>query len=144
MVVYFGLNHRIGNVSYYDSTGQSEYSFTKPYSEQTAQVIDEEVSKMVESAYERAKKIITENKDKLIKLGDLLLEKEVIFREDLESIFGKRPYEPEGESKAEQNIEAAHPEPGDTHPEEHHDPNEGNPPVDPAGNPDPGNSSIQA
>lgn len=101
MVVFFGLNKRIGNVSYYDSTGQSEYSFSKPYSEQTARVIDEEVSKLVESAYERAKKILTDNKVMLIKLGDLLLEKEVIFREDLESIFGKRPFEQEEASGEE-------------------------------------------
>lgn len=107
MVVYFGLNKRIGNVSYYDSTGQSEYSFTKPYSEHTSQVIDEEVSKLVELAYQRAKKILIENKDKLIKLGDLLLEKEVIFKEDLEHVFGKRPYETGAETMAEKNIEAA-------------------------------------
>lgn len=144
MVVYFGLNQRIGNVSYYDSTGQSEYSFTKPYSEQTAQVIDEEVSKMIELAYQRAKKIISENKDKLIKLGDLLLEKEVIFREDLEIIFGKRPYEVEGESKAEQNIEAVHPEPEDTHPDEHNHNNDGNPPMKPTETSDPANPSTQA
>ncbi len=107
MVVFFGLNKKIGNVSYYDSTGQSEYAFNRPYSERTAQVIDEEVSKLVEEAYERAKKILTENKDKLIKLGNLLLEKEVIFREDLEHIFGKRPFEPEFETLAEKNIEAS-------------------------------------
>ncbi|MFO7978069.1 MAG: ATP-dependent zinc metalloprotease FtsH [Bacteroidales bacterium] len=92
MVVYFGLNKRIGNISYYDSTGQNEYSFTKPYSEKTAQAIDEEISAIIESAYERAKKILSENRDKLIQLGDLLLEKEVIFKEDLEHIFGKRPF----------------------------------------------------
>jgi cell division protease FtsH len=118
MVVYFGLNKRIGNVSYYDSTGQSEYSFTKPYSEHTSQVIDEEVSKLVESAYQRAKEIITENKDKLIQLGDLLLEKEVIFKEDLEHIFGKRPFEPEAETLVEQNIESASQPPADANPKD--------------------------
>ena len=92
MVVYFGLNKRIGNISYYDSTGQNEYNFTKPYSEKTAQIIDEEVSKLIESAYQRAKQILEENREKLIKLGDLLLEKEVIFKEDLEAIFGKRRF----------------------------------------------------
>ncbi len=92
MVVYFGLNKRIGNISYYDSSGQNEYSFTKPYSEKTAQAIDEEISAIIESAYERAKKILSENREKLIQLGDLLLEKEVIFKEDLEHIFGKRPF----------------------------------------------------
>ncbi len=92
MVVYFGLNKKVGNVSYYDSSGQSEYAFTKPYSEKTAEVIDKEVSNLVESAYQRARNILLENKDKLEKLANLLLEKEVIFREDLESIFGKRPF----------------------------------------------------
>lgn len=109
MVVYFGLNKRIGNVSYYDSSGQSEYSLTKPFSERTAQVIDEEVSKLVEMAYERAKTILTENKEKLVKLGDLLLEKEVIFREDLEHIFGKRPFGQEVETVAKPVAETAEP-----------------------------------
>ncbi len=103
MVVYFGLNRRIGNVSYYDSTGQSEYTFTKPYSENTAQKIDEEVSELVEQAYKRAKDILAEQKEKLIMLGDLLLEKEVIFREDLEKIFGKRPF-PDPEHSKEQEV----------------------------------------
>ncbi len=95
MVVYFGLNSKIGNISYYDSTGQSEYSFTKPYSERTAVIIDREISNIVESAYQRAKNILSENKEKVTKLARVLLEKEVIFREDLEAIFGKRPYEEE-------------------------------------------------
>lgn len=95
MVVYFGLNDKIGNISFYDSTGQSEYSFTKPYSEKTALIIDEEISKLVENAYERAKNILSENKDKVSKLAKVLLEKEVIFKEDLEEIFGKRPFEEE-------------------------------------------------
>jgi ATP-dependent metalloprotease FtsH len=93
MIVYFGLNKAIGNVSYYDSTGQQEYSFTKPYSEATAEVIDAEVKKIIELAYERAKTILTENKDKLVRLAEILLKKEVIFREDLEHIFGKRKFE---------------------------------------------------
>lgn len=93
MVVYFGLNKAIGNVSYYDSTGQQEYSFTKPYSESTAQTIDVEIKKIIDQAYERAKKILLENKDKLEQLADILLKKEVIFREDLEHIFGKRAFE---------------------------------------------------
>jgi cell division protease FtsH len=95
MVVYFGLNKKIGNISYYDSTGQSEYSFQKPYSEKTAEVIDQEISKLLESAYERAKKVLIENKVKLENLAKVLLEKEVIFREDLEEIFGKRPFDEE-------------------------------------------------
>ena len=91
MIVYFGLNKTIGNVSYYDSTGASEYSLTKPFSETTAQTIDKELSELVEKAYQRAKTILLENKAKLEILAKRLLEKEVIFREDLEEIFGKRP-----------------------------------------------------
>ena len=92
MITIYGLNDRIGNISYYDSSGQSEYSFTKPYSEKTAQVIDEEVSKMIEEAYIRTKEILEANEDKLITLAELLLEKEVIFKEDMTKIFGKRPF----------------------------------------------------
>ena len=91
MVAYYGLNPRIGNISYYDSTGQ-EYSFNKPFSEQTAQVIDEEIHKLIEDAYVRAKQILLEHKEGLQQLAELLLEREVIFREDVESIFGKRPW----------------------------------------------------
>jgi AFG3 family protein len=97
MVVYFGLNKKIGNISYYDSTGQTEYAFQKPYSEKTAEVIDFEVRELIETAYERARKLILENKDKVESLAKLLLEKEVIFREDLENIFGKRPFDKEDE-----------------------------------------------
>jgi ATP-dependent metalloprotease FtsH len=97
MVVYFGLNKKIGNISYYDSTGQTEYAFQKPYSEKTAEVIDFEVRELIETAYERARNLIIENKDKVESLAKLLLEKEVIFREDLENIFGKRPFDKEDE-----------------------------------------------
>jgi len=93
MVTMYGLNERVGNVSYYDSSGQSEYTFGKPYSERTAQTIDEEVSKLIELQYVRAKRILTENKDKLTALATQLLEKEVIFKEDLEKIFGDRPFQ---------------------------------------------------
>ena len=93
MVVFYGLNPKIGNISYYDSTGQQDYNFTKPYSESTSKTIDEEISKLVESAYERAKKILSENKDKIEQLAAVLLEKEVIYREDLEKVFGKRQWE---------------------------------------------------
>jgi len=93
MVVYFGLNKKLGNISYYDSTGQQEYALTKPYSENTAEIIDIEVGKIIEVAYARAKKIILDNKDKVAELAHLLLEKEVIFREDVEKIFGKRLYD---------------------------------------------------
>ncbi|MBE0662749.1 MAG: ATP-dependent zinc metalloprotease FtsH [Bacteroidales bacterium] len=93
MVTYFGLNEKIGNISFYDSSGQQEYMLGKPYSEATAQTIDEEVSIMIKKAFERAKTILTENRLKLEQLAELLLKNEVIFREDVESIFGKRPYD---------------------------------------------------
>lgn len=92
MVVFYGLNKKIGNLSYYDSTGNSEYAFNKPYSEKTAEVIDAEVKAILDAAYQRALNILSENQEKLVKLANLLLEKEVIFREDLEKIFGKRPF----------------------------------------------------
>ncbi len=95
MVVYYGLNEKLGNVSFYDSGGQAEYTFQKPYSEKTAQIIDEEVSKLIEKAYKRTKEILSQNKEKLTQLANQLLEKEVIFKEDLETIFGKRLYERE-------------------------------------------------
>lgn len=90
MVSIYGLNDRIGNISFYDSQGRE--MFTKPYSEETARIIDEEVSKMVEVQYQRALQILSDNKDKLTALADKLLEKEVIFKEDLEEIFGKRAW----------------------------------------------------
>ncbi len=110
MVVFFGLNDAVGNVSYYDSTGQSDYNFTKPYSEKTAQVIDEEVSKIVESAYKRAKDILSHNKEKLEKLANKLIEKEVIFKEDVEEIFGKRPFEKVEEVARTEKIQPANTE----------------------------------
>lgn len=94
-IVYYGLNDKIGNVSYYDSTGQSEYAFNKPFSESTAKLIDEEVKKMIDIAYARTKAILVANKEKLTQLAEKLLEKEVIFKEDLETIFGKRPFDKE-------------------------------------------------
>ena len=104
MVTIYGLNDKIGNISYYDSSGQSEYNFGKPYSEHTAKTIDEEISKLIENQYQRAIRILTENKDKLEALADKLIEKEVIFKEDLEEIFGKRAWEPEEkESRAIEN-----------------------------------------
>ena len=95
MISIYGLSDKLGNISYYDSTGQSDYSFSKPYSEKTAQLIDEEVSKLIEESYARTVKILTENKDKLTQLAEILLEKEVIFRDDLEVIFGKSAFEEE-------------------------------------------------
>lgn len=93
MVTIYGLNEKIGNVTYYDSSGQSEYSFSKPYSDETAKTIDEEISILIEGQYERAIKILEENKDKLNQLADILIEKEVIFKDDLEAIFGKRTFD---------------------------------------------------
>ena len=93
MIAYFGLNEKIGNISFYDSTGQSEFTIGKPYSEKTAETIDSEVRIMVEGAYKRAKELLIANKDKVIQLADILLKKEVIFREDLEVIFGVRPFD---------------------------------------------------
>jgi cell division protease FtsH len=93
MVTIYGLNDKIGNVTYYDSSGQSEYNFSKPYSEDTAMVIDKEISSLIESQYQRAIQILEENKDKLNQLADILIEKEVIFKDDLETIFGKRKFD---------------------------------------------------
>ena len=92
MVAYFGFSKAIGNISFYDSTGQQDYAFNKPFSEKTNEIIDTEVKSIVEQSYERAIKILTENKEGLEKLAIKLLEKEVIFGEDLEHIFGKRPW----------------------------------------------------
>ncbi len=92
MVTIYGLNDELGNITYYDSTGQSEYNFSKPYSEETALVIDKEISKLIENEYQRAIKILEDNKEKLEQLAAILIEKEVIFKDDLETIFGKRPF----------------------------------------------------
>ena len=93
MVTIYGLNEKIGNISFYDSTGQQEYNFGKPYSELTAQTIDQEVKKMIDEAYERTRNLLMKNKEKLDQLAQRLLEREVIFKEDLEQIFGKRQWE---------------------------------------------------
>ena len=90
MVSYFGMSDKVGNLSFYDSTGQGEYAFNKPYSEKTAEVIDEEVNRIIIEQYERAKKTLRDNMDGLITLANQLLEKEVIFSEDVEKIFGPR------------------------------------------------------
>ena len=93
MVTTYGLNDKIGNLTYYDSSGQNEYNFNKPYSEKTAELIDKEISKIIEEQYQRAIKILEDNKDKLHELAEVLLDKEVIFKDNLEKIFGKRPFE---------------------------------------------------
>ncbi len=115
MVTVYGLSDKIGNLTYYDSSGQSEYGFSKPYSEDTAELIDKEISGIIEKQYQRAIDLLESNKEKLTELAELLLEKEVIFKDDLERIFGKRPFEKEEaisnndivESKEEGNQEDA-------------------------------------
>lgn len=91
MVSYFGMSDKIGNRSYYDSTGQNEYSFNKPYSDETAQTIDEETKAIIDKAYQRAKEILLNHKEQHNKLAEMLLEREVLFAEDLENILGPRP-----------------------------------------------------
>jgi cell division protease FtsH len=90
MVAYFGMSEKVGNLSYYDSSGQSEYSLSKPYSEKTSELLDEEAKRFIDIAYNMAREVLIEHKDGLSTLAELLLEKEVIFSEDLEKIFGKR------------------------------------------------------
>jgi len=94
MVTIYGLDEKIGNVSYYDSQNQG-YGFTKPYSEETAKIIDQEIKKIIDTQYARAKAILKKHEDKLHQLSNKLLETEVIFKEDLEEIFGKRPFQKE-------------------------------------------------
>ena len=93
MVTIYGLSEKVGNITYYDSSGQNEYNFSKPYSEKTSELIDKEISEIVEKQYERAIDLLSQHKDKLTELAEILLEKEVIFKDDLEKIFGKRPFE---------------------------------------------------
>jgi cell division protease FtsH len=104
MVSVYGLNDSIGNLTYYDSTGQSEYNFSKPYSEETAQKIDHEISGIIEKQYARAIEILNLSKDKLIELAERLLEKEVIFKDDLETILGKRPFKTNSEKIEEAKL----------------------------------------
>ncbi|WP_296316895.1 ATP-dependent zinc metalloprotease FtsH [Winogradskyella sp. UBA3174] len=100
MVTIYGLSEKVGNLTYYDSSGQSEYGFTKPYSERTAELIDKEISDIIEKQYDRAIKLLESHKDKLTELAEILLDKEVIFKDNLEKVFGKRPYDkPETISK---------------------------------------------
>jgi len=93
MVTIYGLSDKVGNLTYYDSSGQSEYGFTKPYSERTAELIDNEISDIIEKQYRRAIDLLEKHKDKLTELAEVLLNKEVIFKDNLEKIFGKRPYD---------------------------------------------------
>ncbi|PIF06043.1 MAG: cell division protein FtsH [Draconibacterium sp.] len=123
MVSIFGMSEKVGNISFYDSTGQSDYSFTKPYSEKTAELIDQEVKIIIDKQYERALKILRDNAEGHKKLAEKLLKREVIFSEDLEEIFGKRPWDKKhvisenGEKNAE-NSEVAEPELFDKRPDD--------------------------
>lgn len=105
MVTIYGLNDKIGNLTYYDSSGQTDYGFSKPYSEETARTIDQEISKLIEEQYRRAIDVLEKNKDKLTILAERLLEKEVIFKEDLEKIFGRRPFDKEFDGQGQEIIE---------------------------------------
>ena len=101
MVTVYGLNDELGNITYYDSSGQSDYNFSKPYSENTAQKIDKEISLLIEGQYDRAIKLINDHKDKLTTLAERLLEKEVLFKDDLLDILGKRPFDNEESEEKE-------------------------------------------
>jgi len=108
MVTIYGLNEKVGNLTYYDSSGQNEYGFTKPYSEKTAELIDKEISKIIEEQYQRAIHLLIEHKDKLTELAKVLLDKEVIFKDNLQKIFGDRPFEKLKNESA--TLEKAEPE----------------------------------
>ena len=114
MVMYYGLDEKIGNVSYYDSTGQQEYSFQKPYSEKTAETIDAEVRNLIEGAYQEALKILEEHKEGLTKLAEQLIDKEVIFTDDLVTIFGERPWKQEERTFAKRKAEQPEEDNGQT------------------------------
>ena len=109
MIAYLGMSEKVGNVSFFDSSGKSEYTFQKPYSEKTAELIDSEVAQLIEKQYKRAKQIILDNKEKLTELAELLLKNEVIFTEDLENVLGERKFDDEYEEEVKKirakNIE---------------------------------------
>lgn len=107
IVTVYGLNEKIGNITYYDSSGQSEYNFTKPYSERTAESIDEEISIIIETQYQRAIQILEEHREELTALADELLEKEVIFKESLERIFGIPAYEAKRQEREDKLLKDA-------------------------------------
>ena len=117
MVTVYGLSDKIGNISYYDSSGQNS-SFNKPYSEQTARTIDDEVKAITEEAYARALKVLEENKESLSKLAHELLKKEVIFREDLELLFGKRLWDSNEKITLNPSTETSNKDTKDAVPEE--------------------------
>ncbi|MBQ9639712.1 MAG: ATP-dependent zinc metalloprotease FtsH [Bacteroidales bacterium] len=95
MVAYYGMSDKVGNLSFYDSTGQSDFNFTKPFSETTGETIDTEVRRIVEGAYDRARTIISEHREQLDRLAQTLYDREVIFKDDVEEIYGKRPWDTE-------------------------------------------------
>jgi AFG3 family protein len=103
MVTYYGMSDKVGNISYYDSTGQTEFAFTRPYSEKTAELIDEQVKDIVESQYSRALEILRTNKNGLVSLAEKLLEKEVIFSDDLAEVFGDRKFKTREEEIEHEN-----------------------------------------
>ncbi|MBR6900245.1 MAG: hypothetical protein IKN29_08170, partial [Bacteroidales bacterium] len=104
MVVYYGMSPKIGNISFYDSSGQTDYGFTKPFSDKTAEVIDSEVNRIVEEAYARAKEIINSHRAQLDELAGQLYEKEVLFRDDLERIYGPRVADLEAKKALEEKA----------------------------------------
>ena len=93
MVTYYGMSDKIGNLSFYDSTGQSEYSFSKPYGDDIAKIIDSEAQEFIRKSYQRAYDLLMQNQSGFVRLAELLLDKEVIFSDDLEKIFGKRTFQ---------------------------------------------------
>jgi cell division protease FtsH len=105
LVTYYGMSPEVGNISFYDSTGQSEYSFAKPFSEKTAEMIDREVRRMVEEAYAKAKELLLSHREQLDELAAQLYDKEVLFREDLERIYGPRPWENPEVSETSEDTE---------------------------------------
>ena len=110
MVAYYGMSEKVGNLSFYDSTGQSDMAFTKPYANETAEAIDSEARALIDRAYQMAEEVLTEHSEGLKALAELLLEREVIFTEDVERILGKRPKELETEASAESPAEVIAPE----------------------------------
>jgi AFG3 family protein len=107
MISYFGMSNKVGNLSFFDSSGSSEYAFNKPYSDKTAELIDDEVKVIIDEQYKRAVDILRKNKSKLEQLAEKLLETEVIFSDDLEEIFGKRPWKTEEEEEKQKSVEKA-------------------------------------
>ena len=102
IVSVYGMNKNIGNISFYDSK-QSDYNFTKPYSDSTAEKIDSEVKRIVDSAYDRTKKLLLSKREQLEKIANKLLEKEILFQNDLEKLIGKRPFKSNLELSQEEN-----------------------------------------